>query len=132
MFRNAEIFNQYLSDWGNLVFKILKHLKNNLIFKNSFRLEETAQTLESRGAQARRPAPACCVGVAIRPGWWARGCRRVSAHWGAAPRALPRPFPVRAPAQDALPGREPGAVASPSPPAALAGVGGGFTAPQQP
>lgn len=104
MFRNAEIFNQYLSDWGNLVFKILKHLKNNLIFKNTFRLEETAQTRESRGAQARRPAPACYVGVAIRHGWWARRCRRVSATWRAAPRALPRPFPVPAPGAGRSPG----------------------------
>lgn len=104
MFRNAEIFNQYLSDWGNLVFKILKHLKNNLIFKNSFRLEETAQTRESRGAQARRPAPACYVGVAIRHGWWTRRCRRVSATWRAAPRALPRPFPVPAPGAGRSPG----------------------------
>lgn len=104
MFRNAEIFNQYLSDWGNLVFKILKHLKNNLIFKNSFRLEETAQTRESRGAQARRPAPACYVGVAIRHGWRTRRCRRVSATWRAAPRALPRPFPVPAPGAGRSPG----------------------------
>ena len=32
MVRNVGIFSQYLNDWGSLVHKILKFLKNNFIF----------------------------------------------------------------------------------------------------